>query len=138
MPRLTLLLPATRRFAGVTLPVPLARTLGRADRTIRDAGEQAQLARRFRLLPDRWSQAALTRAADAGLDDATPHAWLRADPAYIRPDINGARLLAIGHALGIEQADVDATCAVLKASTPLDCHFSSSSPARIACRSDTG
>lgn len=108
MPRLTLLLPATRRFAGAPLPAPLTRWLGRADRTVRDAGEQAQLARHFRLLPDRWSQAALTRAADAGIDDAAPHAWLRADPAYIRPDINGARLLAIGHTLGIDQTDVDA------------------------------
>ena len=114
MPRLTLLLPATRRFAGAPLPVPLARTLGRADRTIRNAGEQAQLARHFQLVLDRWSQAALTRAADTGIDDATPHAWLRADPAYIRPDINGARLLAIGHTLGIDQADVDALLPALR------------------------
>lgn len=114
MPRLTLLLPATQRFSGATLPASFARLLGRADRISGDSGEEAQLARHFRLLPDRWSQAALTRAADAGIDDATPHAWLRADPAYIRPDINGARLLAVGHTLGIDQADVDALLPALR------------------------
>ena len=114
MPRLTLLLPATSRFAGAALPTALARALGRADRIHADAGEQAQLARQFRLLPDRWPHAALARAADAGVDDATPHAWLRADPAYIRPDINGARLLAIGHTLGIDQTDVDALLPALR------------------------
>lgn len=114
MPRLTLLLPATHRFAGAALPQPLARALGRADRARGNTGDEAQLSRHFRLLPDRWSQAALTRAADAGIDDATPHAWLRADPAYIRPDINGARLLAIGHTLGIDQADVDALLPALR------------------------
>lgn len=114
MPRLTLLLPATRRLAGAPLPAALARTLGRADRAAGDPGEQAQLARHFRLLPDRWSQAALTRAADAGIEDALAHAWLRADPAWIRPDINGARLLAIGNTLGIDQADVDALLPALR------------------------
>lgn len=114
MPRLTLLLPATQRFAGATLPPSLSQALGRADRASGDSGVDAQLARHFRPLPDRWSPAALTRAADAGIDDATPHAWLRADPAYIRPDINGARLLAIGHALGIDQADVDALLPALR------------------------
>ena len=114
MPRLTLLLPATQRFAGATLPPSLSQALGRADRASGDSGVDAQLARHFRPLPDRWSPAALTRVVDAGIDDATPHAWLRADPAYIRPDINGARLLAIGHALGIDQADVDALLPALR------------------------
>ena len=114
MPRLTLLLPPAPRFAGVPLPAPLARAIGRADRITWDAGEDAQLARHFQLLPNRWSPAALTRAFDAGIDDATPHAWLRADPAYIRPDINGARLLAIGHTLGIDQSDVDALLPALR------------------------
>ena len=35
-------------------------------------------------------------------------AWLRADPAYVRPDINGARLLAYGDALALTQAERDA------------------------------
>lgn len=114
MPRLTLLLPASQRFAGVALPAPLARALGRADHARHAVGEQAQLSRQFRLLPDRWAPAALTRAADAGIDEAAPHAWLRADPAHLRPDINGARLLATGESLGIDQADVDALLPALR------------------------
>lgn len=114
MPRLTLLLPASPHFAGVALPASLARVLGRADRARDEAGAQAQLSRQFRLLPDRWSPAALTRVVDASLDEAAPNAWLRADPAHIRPDINGARLLATGDALGIGQADVDALLPALR------------------------
>lgn len=114
MPRLTLLLPATSRFAGIVLPAALARAFGRADRGIHGAGEDAQLAHHFHLLPDRWSHAALARAADAGIDDGLANAWLRADPAYIRPDINGARLLAVGATLGIGQADVDALLPALR------------------------
>lgn len=108
MARLTLLLPPGERLAGIVLPLPLAKVLGRADVMSGQPGEQAQLARHFRLLPDRWPHAALTRVADAGLDDARSSAWLRADPAYIRPDINGARLLATGAALSITAQDVDA------------------------------
>lgn len=114
MARLTLLLPATQRFAGIALPVALARALGRADRATLDAGGQAQLSRHFRPLPERWSPAALTRVADAGAEDAVPNAWLRADPAWIRPDINGARLLATGGSLGIGQADVEALLPALR------------------------
>lgn len=114
MPRLTLLLPATSRFAGISLPATLAKTLGRADRSAHEAGRQAQLSRHFRLLPHRWAEAALTRLADTGEADTRLSAWLRADPAYIRPDINGARLLGIGAALGIEQADLDAFLPVLR------------------------
>lgn len=114
MPRLTLLLPATQRFAGVALPDALAGALGRADQASHTAGEQAQLARQFRLLPDRWAQAALARAADVGVDEAAPNAWLRADPAHIRPDINGARLLATGEALGIGPDDVEALLPALR------------------------
>ena len=114
MPRLTLLLPPTQRFAGVALPAALARALGRADRSTHEGGEQAQLSRHFRLLPDRWSQAALTRIVDTDEADARLNAWLRADPAYIRPDINGARLLGIGESLGIDQTDVDALLPALR------------------------
>lgn len=114
MSRLILLLPAGERFAGIAMPESLAKALGRADEMHGQAGEQAQLARHFRPLPDRWSQAALTRVADAGVDDARSAAWLRADPAYIRPDINGARLLATGAALSITQQDVDAFLPALR------------------------
>ena len=114
MPRLTLLLPATARFAGVQLPQDLARALGRADRVAHDAGDDAQLARHFRLLPNRLAPAALTRVVDGGIEDAGRSGWLRADPAYIRPDINGARLLATGDTLGIDADDVDALLPALR------------------------
>jgi hypothetical protein len=125
MPRLTLLLPATTRFAGIALPQSLARALGRADRAEHEAGDEAQLARHVTLLPNRWAPAALTRVADRGIEDAGLSAWLRADPAYIRPDINGARLLATGDALGIDAHDVDALMPALRplfgdAGFPLD------------------
>lgn len=111
---LTLLLPAGERFAGIVLPAPLAKALGRADQIAGEAGEHAQLSRHFRLLPDRWSPAALTRISDAGLDDARSAAWLRADPAHIRPDINGARLLATGAALSMSVQDVEAFLPALR------------------------
>lgn len=114
MPRLSLLLPPAARFAGTALPAGLGRALGRADRALHAAGRQAQLSRHFTPLPDRWSDAALTRAMDAGEADARGSAWLRADPAHIRADINGARLLGIGGTLGIEQADVDAFLPALR------------------------
>ena len=114
MARLTLLLPATTKFAGIALPAMLAKALGRADRGVHAAGTQAQLSRHFRPLPDRWSDAALTRVADTDEGDARMSMWLRADPAYIRPDINGASLLGIGGQLGIEQADVDAFLPALR------------------------
>src|SRR5690606_2381672 len=76
-------------------------------------------------VPRRLPAAPLTRLLDAGKHDAGLSAWLRADPAYIHPDINGARLLAIGDALGIEQADLDAFLPALRplfgdAGFPLD------------------
>lgn len=114
MPRLTLLLPATSRFAGAALPQALARALGRADRRVHDAGEDAQLARHFQLLPNRWAHAALTRVVDGGIEDARLSGWLRAEPAYIRPDINGARLLATGDSLGIDAGDVEALLPALR------------------------
>lgn len=114
MSQLTLLLPATSRFTGIALPTTLAKALGRADRSTHAAGPQAQLARHFRLLPNRWADAALTRVVDGGIQDTSQSAWLRADPAYIRPDLNGARLLGIGHTLGITQADVDALLPALR------------------------
>jgi hypothetical protein len=114
MPRLTLLLPATTRFAGLPLTQVLARALGRADRALHEGGGDAQLARHFTLLPNRWAPAALTRVVDGGIEDASLSGWLRADPAYIRPDINGARLLATGDTLGIDASDVDALLPALR------------------------
>ena len=104
MARATFLLPAAQRFGGQRAGVDIARMLGRADRAQQgDDGRRAQLRRHFRLTPDHWPMAALTRQMDAG--DAAGASWMRADPSYVRPDINGARLLAIGAALGMDEAD---------------------------------
>lgn len=109
----TLLLPSRARFAGRALPGAIARALGRADRTPMGApGERAQLLRHFQLLPRGWPVAALTRQRDAG--DAMLSAWLRADPVYVHPDINGARLLAHDHALQLGQDDADALLPALR------------------------
>lgn len=122
-----LLLPARRRLSAQPLVEPVARALGRSDRTVpADAGERAQLLRHFELLPRGFPVAALTRQADAG--DAGHGAWLRADPAYVRPDISGAQLLACGESLQLTQADADA---LLPALRPLfgDCGFLLDAPA---------
>ncbi len=109
----TLLLPGRDRFGGQPLPEPLARARGRADRsTNAEPGERAQLLRHFALLPRGWPVAALTRQLDAG--DAAASQWLRADPAWVRPEINGARLLACGEGLHLTQQDVDALLPALR------------------------
>lgn len=102
----TLLLPARRRL-GAQLPDWLATALGRAD-AVPDGGEgeRAQLLRHFDLVPRGWPVAALTRSRDAA--DAATAQWLRADPAWIRPDINGARMFACGEGLQLSREDVDA------------------------------
>lgn len=103
----TLLLPARLRLAGQPLPAALALALGRADAgTDDEAGERAQLLRHFELLPRGWPVAALTRSQDA--NDAASAQWLRADPAWVRPDINGARLYACGDGLRLSREDADA------------------------------
>ena len=114
MAQLTLLLPARERLRGAPLPHALAATLGCADRSQAEAGLAAQLARHVDIVPNQVPAAALTRLVDSGEEDARQSAWLRADPAYVRPDINGVRLLAIGDTLGIEQADVDALLPALR------------------------
>lgn len=109
----TLLLPSRARFAGQVLPDAIARAFGHAGRTpMGEPGERAQLLRHFQLLPRGWPVAALTRHRDAG--DAMLSAWLRADPVYVRPDINGARLLAHDHALQLDQDDADALLPALR------------------------
>src|SRR5690606_26275060 len=86
--------------------------LGQADQGAGAAGEQAQLQRHFELLPRGWPVAALSRMRDAGSD--VQASWLRADPAYVRPDINGARLLACGEAMALDRKDVDALLPALR------------------------
>lgn len=111
-PVASFLLPARQRFGGQELPHDVARWLGRADRRDAGAGERAQLMRHFDLLPRAWPVAALTRAFDA--DDARLSSWLRADPAYVRADLGGARLLASGDALQLDAAEAEALVAGLR------------------------
>lgn len=94
----TLLLPARERFGGQRLAPETATALARADRSVAANDPRARI---FDVLPRGWPVAAVTRQRDAG--DAVHSAWLRADPAYVRPDINGARLLAHGPALQLTQ-----------------------------------
>ncbi|MDQ3230095.1 MAG: phosphoglycerate mutase [Pseudomonadota bacterium] len=113
MPRATLLLPAAARFGKQGLRDVAARAFGRADRiTHVSEGRRSQLLRYFSLVPNHWPIAALTRQVDAG--DAALSAWLRADPAYVQPDINGARLLACGDMLQLTEADSAAMLPDLK------------------------
>lgn len=116
MVQATFLLPAAARFGGQQLGAGMARVLGRADRSSpqQASGHKAQLLRHFELIPNHWPVAALTRQLDVG--DATGACWLRADPAYVRPDINGVRLLACGESLAPTQED---SAALLPALRPL-------------------
>jgi hypothetical protein len=97
----TLLLPARDRFGAQRLTADVAKALGRGDRGVdsRVSANGGQCSRTFDILPRGWPVAAVTRQRDAG--DAALSAWLRADPAYVQPDINGARLLAYGDALSL-------------------------------------
>lgn len=99
----TLLLPSRSRLAGEPLPASTGSALARADRQQGDAGERAQLRRHFQLVPDHWPVAALTRQLDVG--DAPQRSWLRVDPAYVAPDMGGARMLAHGEALALTAED---------------------------------
>src|SRR5688572_17038505 len=108
----TLLLPARRRFAGQPLGVRVAAALARADRPADgEPGGKAQLLRHVDLLPRGWPLAAITRALDA--DDAHLHAWLRADPTHVRPDMTGARVLAVG-GLGMTPGEAAALANALR------------------------
>ncbi|KAF1697765.1 phosphoglycerate mutase [Pseudoxanthomonas koreensis] len=114
MATITLLLPERTRLPG-PLPAATGGVLARADRDDGEAGVRAQLRRHFRLVPDHWPVAALTRLVDAG-GDTGGETWLRADPAYVAPDINGARLLGCGENVGL---DADDAWAFLPALRPL-------------------
>ena len=101
------LLPAWSSFGRQGLSPELAKAFGRADATAPgESGGDAQLIRHFTATPARWAPAAITRQIDAG--DAAGAAWLRADPAHVRPEMTGARLLGIGERLSLSQDDVDA------------------------------
>jgi len=111
-PVLTRVWPERRRLAGKPLGEAMAGRLGRADRLeAGTAGEREQLLRHFQLLPRGWPMAAITRQQEAG--DATLHAWLRADPVFIRPDAGGARLMGWGN-LGLSAVEAEAFLKPLK------------------------
>lgn len=112
MAKATLLLPARSRFPAGALPPPVAAALGRAERDAADAGELAQLRRHFVVEPQAWSAAALTRQFDAG--DAGSGLWLRADPANVVPDMQGARMMASAEMLRLEAEDVGALLPALQ------------------------
>lgn len=105
----TLLLPARSRFGGQRLSDSAGRWFARADSS-EPRGEVVQ--RQFDVLPRGWPVAAVTRQRDAG--DAQGSAWMRADPVFIQPDINGARLMAHGEALSLGADDVVAFLPALK------------------------
>lgn len=104
----TLLLPAPGRIGGHVLPASVAAALGRAD-VLPAAGGAAAM---FDVLPRGWPAAAVTRELDRR--DAAGSAWVRADPAFVRPDINGARLLAIGEALALDEAAAESLLRALR------------------------
>ncbi len=113
MARAIFLLPAWSGFGRQGVSPELAKAFGRADAAAPgDSGIDAQLIRHFSATPARWAPAAITRQTDAG--DAAGSAWLRADPAHVRPEMTGARLLGIGERLSLSQADVDALLPALK------------------------
>ncbi|WP_045767424.1 phosphoglycerate mutase [Xanthomonas albilineans] len=108
----SVLLPERSRLAGVALAGEVARAFGRADREQCQPGSEAQLRRHFALPSGSWPVAALTRQRDAG--DAGDSLWLRADPAYVVPDMQGARLMAHGDMLAIDAVDLDALLPALQ------------------------
>lgn len=108
----TLLLPARSRFPAAALPGDVARALGRADRQRLEEGERTQLRRHFTLTPDHWPVAALTRQLDVG--DAEGASWLRVDPAYVVPDMQGARMMGHGETLAPTAEDAAALLPALK------------------------
>jgi hypothetical protein len=108
MTRACFVLPSRSRFAGEALPQALAQAFGRADRIESDGGVHTL----FDVLPRGSPAAAVTRQVDAG--DAARSTWLRADPAYVRPDINGARLLAVGETLALDADSADALLGPLR------------------------
>ncbi|WP_242107625.1 phosphoglycerate mutase [Luteimonas aquatica] len=113
MSRATFLLPSAARFGAQRLSAACDAALGRGDRLPpQSPGRRAQLLRHFALPEGQWPIAALSRQADAG--DAEGAAWLRADPVWLRPDINGVRLMAHGEALQATQADCEALLPALK------------------------
>ncbi|MDI9240066.1 phosphoglycerate mutase [Lysobacter sp. LF1] len=106
---ITLLLPPRERFGGQRLSAPTGKALARADRSEAQGDPTTQV---LDVLPRGWPVAAAARQRDVG--DAAGALWLRADPAYVQPDINGARLLSYGQALNLGASDAEALLRPLK------------------------
>lgn len=122
---ITLLLPARSRFGGQRLSDATGRALARADHSRRETDALTDV---LDVLPRGWPVAAASRQRDVG--DAAGAMWLRADPAYVRPDINGARLLSYGQALNLTADDAASLLRPLKplfgdAGFPIDAPSSS-------------
>lgn len=110
---LSFLLPAAERFGGQSFGEALANALGKADcLSMGEAGRRAQLQRHLQLPDGHWPIAALSRQADVG--DAASAIWLRADPAWLQPDINGVRMMAFGPALSPTAEDCEALLPALQ------------------------
>jgi len=111
--RAVFLLPAWSELGRQSLTPEIARALGQGDALADgDAGRVAQSQRQFVSVPNHWAPAAWCRQLDRG--DASGAAWLRVDPAHVRPDMNGVRLLGVGERLGLAQDDVDALLPALR------------------------
>lgn len=101
-------LPAVARFAPEH---PLQTLLARADRLPPGpTGYLAGLASWFDA-PQPLPAGALTRELAAG--DAADAVWLCADPAWVEPDLTGARLLACGQ-MGLGQAEAESLAEPLR------------------------
>lgn len=110
--RATFLLPDAGVFGAQRLAGSTAKRLAQADGPGQHAaGRRAQLRRAFPWIGEQWPLAALSRQAEHG--DAGGATWLRADPVELRPDINGVRLVAHGHSLGLDEAAAQALHAVV-------------------------
>ena len=102
-----LLLPARAKLRGELAQAPsLQKLIGRGD-ALEDgeAGELGQLARLFDITPLGLPAAALSRHFDCG--DAAGSQWLRADPAFLQPEMSGVRLMAVGE-LGLRPEESEA------------------------------
>lgn len=108
-----LLLPPRGKLRGELSQAPaLQKVLGRGD-ALEDgeSGELGQLSRLFDITPLGLPAGALSRQHDCG--DAGGSQWLRADPAFLQPEMNGVRLMAVGD-LGLRPDEAEALAAALK------------------------
>lgn len=105
---LHVLLPARDRLAGVPA---FAAWVARGTRlSAAVPGYLVALSEHFRWPEGPLPAAALIRQSVAG--DAGEALWLSADPAWVQPEVNGARLLAIGN-LGLGADDATSLVAAL-------------------------